>query len=549
MKKYFQSIIRLCLIGGIVFLSGCDNDDATPDLPTGINVVAGSSLLTDDKGRTLYFFSNDAKGVSSCISAECLNAWPVFYIETPALGTGLAASDFGTITRSDGSKQTTYKTWPLYYFSPTNNGVLESPGETKGDGVGGVWFVAKSNYTVMIVRAQLLGGDDKNYTSTYVEGTEISTFFVDGKGRTLYTFANDTRNNNNFTAADFSNNSVWPIYETSVGDLPFGVNSADFATIDVAGTHSQLTYKGRPLYYFGGNTAKPGDTQRGQTMGVSFAAPGTWPVVNTTTSPALASVNLTQNGDFGKIITDFKGRSLYFFAKDTDGTDQYCTGGVGTTCGGKWPIFYTDVVTTGDASLAATDFDEITLPNGRKQTRYQGRPLYYFSTPGDGTIDATGTLGNDFGNLWFIAKPNYSLMIANAQLIGADGKNYTSNADGSVYTEAIGSTFYFVDAKTGRTVYRHAPDRNGVNSFSNGVAGHDVAWPVYFTSLANLEVPTGMNKADFQVITSLGGQQLTYKGWPLYYYVGDGVRGKNGGISVNAGAWPIVNRSAPTAPN
>lgn len=549
MKKQFKSLMQLCLIGGILFLSGCDNDDATPALPTGINVGAGSTILTDNKGQTLYFFSNDVKGQSNCTSDACLNAWPVFYIETPIIGTGLATSDFGTITRADGTKQTTYKTWPLYYFSPSSDGVVENPGETKGEGVGGVWFVAKTNYTIMIVRAQLLGGDDKNYTSTYAEGAEISTFFVDGRGRTLYTFANDTRNNNNFTAADFSNNSVWPIYETRVGDLPTGVSGADFGNIDVAGTHSQLTYKGRPLYYFGGNAGKPGDTERGQTKGISFAAPGTWPVVNSTTASAPASVNLTQNGDFGKTITDFKGRSLYFFARDTDGTDHFCTGGAGTTCGGKWPIFYTDVVTSGDASLAATDFDVITLPNGVKQTRYQGRPLYYFSTAGDGTIDATGTLGNDFGNIWFIAKPSYSLMIANAQLIGADGKNYTTNAEGSVYTEAVGSTFYFVDAKTGRTIYRHALDKNGVNNFSNGVATHDANWPVFYTPLASLDVPTGMNKTDFQIITSLGGEQLTYKGWPLYYYVADDVRGNNKGISVGGGAWPIVNGLMAVAPN
>jgi predicted lipoprotein with Yx(FWY)xxD motif len=115
--------------------------------------------------------------------------------------------------------------------------------------------------------------------------------------------------------------------------------------------------------------------------------------------------------------------------------------------------------------------------------------------------------------------------------------------------EAVGSTFYFVDGKTARTVYRHAPDKNGINNFSNGVAGHDANWPVFYAPIAGLDVPTGVSKADFQVIISLGGQQLTYKGWPLYYFVADGVRGNNKGISVGGGAWPIVNSSTVTAPN
>jgi predicted lipoprotein with Yx(FWY)xxD motif len=563
MKKQFRSLQLLCLIAGTLYLSGCKQDDDVTPI-TGINLLPNSTVLTDNKGQTLYFFASDANGQSSCGTTDgCLNDWPVFYVETPVVGTGIQSSDFGTITRADGIQQTTYKSWPLYYYSPTGDGKLENPGEKKGDGVDNLWFVARSNYTIMMVSEQLVGGDGKNYTSTYVEGTEVSTFFVDGKGRTLYTFSNDTKNNNNFTAPDFSNNGLWPVYETTIGgDLPIGINSTDFETIDVPAGHKQLTYKGRPLYYFGGNTTKPGDVERGQTKGISFVALGVWKVVNSNTPAAPASVTLIQNAGLGKIITDFKGRSLYFFTKDADGTNHFCTAPVGTACNGKWPVFYTDALSLGDASLLATDFSTITLNNGVKQSTYKGWPLYYFSTVGDGSIDATGTAGNGFANgLWYIAKPSYSLMAANAQLVGSDGNYYTSES--IVGDAATPATPFFVDGK-GRTLYRFNNDRNGTNTFSNNAPTHDAIWPIFYTPAAELDLPTGMNKADFADITvpAAGNQkQLTYKGWPLYSFGGTtsvpgDVRGQTRGLSFPAtpaagvsAPWHIVFTNNQVAPN
>ena len=90
---------------------------------------------------------------------------------------------------------------------------------------------------------------------------------------------NDTRNTNNFTAADFSNNGVWPIVEITLNKAPSILNEAGFGTIDVFG-RTQLTYKGWPLYYFGQDTA------RGDNKGVSVPNPGVWPIINVNTAPA-----------------------------------------------------------------------------------------------------------------------------------------------------------------------------------------------------------------------------------------------------------------------
>ena len=51
---------------------------------------------------------------------------------TPSYGTGLTASKFTTITRSDGTKQLAYNGKPLYGFASRS-----APGDTTGQGVGG----------------------------------------------------------------------------------------------------------------------------------------------------------------------------------------------------------------------------------------------------------------------------------------------------------------------------------------------------------------------------------------------------------------------------
>ena len=234
-----------------------------------VKIVESASkgkIITDANGRTLYFFSRDVNGNSLC-TGGCLNNWPVFYAENPVTGDGLNPADFGSIDRGSGVMQTTYKGWPLYYYVNDNQS-----GNMNGDGLIGKWFVAKPDYSVMIVDNQLTGLNGVNYKGDYTPGDEIIQYFVDDKGRTLYTWKNDKFNTNKFTKSDFSNNGVWPIYEESDVIIPSVLKKSDFGVINVFGK-DQLTYKGWPLYYFGQDMMV-----RGNNKGVSVPSPGTWPV-------------------------------------------------------------------------------------------------------------------------------------------------------------------------------------------------------------------------------------------------------------------------------
>ena len=82
---------------------------------------------------SLYTLDDDPEGISTCYGA-CARNWP------PALlpvGTPLG-ENYSLIARRDGSMQAAFKGHPLY-LSKLDTKI----GETNGDGVNGVWWLAR----------------------------------------------------------------------------------------------------------------------------------------------------------------------------------------------------------------------------------------------------------------------------------------------------------------------------------------------------------------------------------------------------------------------
>ncbi|MEM1127555.1 MAG: hypothetical protein AAGI71_12955 [Bacteroidota bacterium] len=297
----FRRLFSLILVAGLALgLSACDllgADDNEDDDGAQVRLAVSETLgtiLTDAQGRSLYFFANDADGLSTCVGG-CADAWPSFHAERlDGLDADLQATDFGTITRDDGTPQTTYKGWPLYYFAPDGDGVVEPAGGVLGEGLGSVWYVAKPDYTIMVGRTQLVGNDGVDYVAdigadTVTPSEGFTRFYVDAEGRTLYRFTPDQRDTNTFTAADLSNNAIWPIFYADPASFPSTVDGTEFGVIDVFG-QPQLTWKGWPLYYFGGDDA------RGHTRGVSVPRAGVWPVVGGATPQAPGVTTASDGG-------------------------------------------------------------------------------------------------------------------------------------------------------------------------------------------------------------------------------------------------------------
>lgn len=121
---------------------------ASPTTASGSRMTAGitelrtsstalGDVVTDDRGMTLYMFTNDAKGArSSACTGQCLTVWPpaIAGADAPRL-TGVTG-EVGTIDTADGRKQLTLSGWPLYHFAKDT-----APGAVLGQGVGGVWYV------------------------------------------------------------------------------------------------------------------------------------------------------------------------------------------------------------------------------------------------------------------------------------------------------------------------------------------------------------------------------------------------------------------------
>ncbi|WP_135852704.1 COG4315 family predicted lipoprotein [Halorussus salinus] len=92
-------------------------------------------VLTDGEGMTLYRFTQDEGGESTCYD-QCAEAWPPLTVEeSPTVPDGLVG-DVGTTEREDGSRQVTYNGMPLYTFAED-----QRPDDANGQGVGDAWFV------------------------------------------------------------------------------------------------------------------------------------------------------------------------------------------------------------------------------------------------------------------------------------------------------------------------------------------------------------------------------------------------------------------------
>ncbi|MGE0021297.1 MAG: fasciclin domain-containing protein [Draconibacterium sp.] len=244
-------------------------------------------------------------------------------------------------------------------------------------------------------------------------------------------------------------------------------------------------------------------------------------------------IQVKNSSAFGEILTDGFGRSLYFFSKDASG-ESFCVDG----CLNNWPVFYESNPEIPEG-LNPADFASIDRGNGVMQTTFKGWPLYYYakdSVPGQ-------ILGDAVIGKWFVAKPDYTIMITDNQLTGLNGINYKGD-----YTPGDELIQYFTDDK-GLTLYTWKKDFYNINKFTKPDFANNGVWPIYEES--EIVIPSVLNESDFSMIDVHGKNQLTYKGWPLYYFGQDMfVRGNNKGVSVPApGIWPVPVNNMMMAPN
>jgi predicted lipoprotein with Yx(FWY)xxD motif len=132
--------VAIVLLAVVLATSG---SPAAPATASGQAVVksakiGGATVLTNAKGLTLYVFAPDPRDKSTCYGS-CAVYWPP--VPGPVSSGAGVTGQFGTITRTDGTKQATYNGRPLYtYVADT------APGQARGNNInlnGGLWFDVK----------------------------------------------------------------------------------------------------------------------------------------------------------------------------------------------------------------------------------------------------------------------------------------------------------------------------------------------------------------------------------------------------------------------
>ena len=110
---------------------------APPGRTVAVTHTTLGNVLVDSRGLTLYAYTKDKHGTSTC-TGVCAQAWPPATVTgTITVSSGLPASMFSTITRPDHTKQLAAAGRPLYTFSGDR-----ARGDATGQGMGDFYAVA-----------------------------------------------------------------------------------------------------------------------------------------------------------------------------------------------------------------------------------------------------------------------------------------------------------------------------------------------------------------------------------------------------------------------
>lgn len=115
--------------------------------------------------------------------------------------------------------------------------------------------------------------------------------------------------------------------------------------------------------------------------------------------PKLSGTRVKVRGsEYGKILVDARGRTLYLLDSETDGRSE-CYG----DCAKAWPPLLTKGVPKARGDADQDLLGRTTRHNGGRQVTYRGHPLYRYAPEGPREILCQDVL--EFGGTWLVVKP------------------------------------------------------------------------------------------------------------------------------------------------
>ena len=244
----------------------------------------------------------------------------------------------------------------------------------------------------------------------------------------------------------------------------------------------------------------------------------------------VTTVSMGKNDNLGSFLVDDKGMTLYLFTKDTANVSNCYD-----KCATAWPPLLTTGKPAAGNGVDASKLGTTPRKDGSVQVTYNGWPLYYYQkdkAPGD-------VVGQDVGDVWFVVSPAGDKVESAAQATEAPAATQPP-ASSAATTVSLGKNdklgSFLVDDK-GMTLYLFTKDTPNTSNCYDKCA---TAWPPLLT--------TGQPAAGEGVDASLLGTtqrtdgtiQVTYNGWPLYYYPKDKAPGDVTGQDVGD-VWFVVS--------
>ncbi len=248
-------------------------------------------VLVGANGNTLYAFTKDVDGVSTCFDA-CAAAWPAVTVTagfTPPVGVDPAL--VSTVDRPDGSKQLKIGKWPLYFYAGDG-----APGDTNGQGVGGVWFAEGADGKLVkgtadesapavapdpapaAAAAPAPAPAAAAPTVSLAQVGNLGEVMVGANGHTLYAFTNDPEKG---TSCFDACAAAWPPLTVPDGfTISDELQASGASVIDRPDGSKQLVMGKWALYYYAGDAA-PGDANGQGSGGKWFAIDANCKLVKT----------------------------------------------------------------------------------------------------------------------------------------------------------------------------------------------------------------------------------------------------------------------------
>lgn len=333
----------------VVLLAAFVSVTAWSQVPSDIRLIETSAgiTLTDAKGLALYTYDPDQQaGNGSACNEKCLALWSPLLAGADAV----ANEPWSFAIRSDGARQWRYKNQPLYRFVKD-----DTPHARYGDGKNRLWHVARDPLPTPpgVTVRRTLEGD----------------VLTDHRGFTLYSRVAGA------SPCDGDCLDRWSPLRAPVIATGFG----DWTTVQRREGFRQWAFKGSPLYSF------TGDERPGDVMGDGEA----WTPARVAPAPGLPAFVTIQNSDFGPILADSRGKTLYAFVANWDKVKR-------ESCNDDCIAKNWSAVLAQPTDQPIDQWSIVPVDGGSRQWTFKGDLVYTYV--GDARIGDTGGFRFAIGN-------------------------------------------------------------------------------------------------------------------------------------------------------